>query len=250
MKIYYWNDLINMTCCSSFFSKGCGISIGSFDGLHKGHRLLLKSLKNASDKYSLLSGVFTFYRPLPSIKKNNDYLGDISTLNQRLKLFETLGMDFVIIAEFNDSFAKRTGIEFLELLREKCNLKLLAEGIDFKCGYKGATNIIQIKEYGIEKNIQTLFVDPVFYNDGNEVKRVSSSYIRQLIKQGKFSVVENLLERKFELDFENCSSLIINKSEITQVLPPIGSYKTQNNIEILICEKDIKLSETITYFSF
>lgn len=248
MKILYWNELLNNN--TPYFSKGCGISIGSFDGLHKGHRLLLSSLKQAAQKNNILCGCFTFYRPLPSIKKNNEYSGDISTLSQRLQLFEELGMDFVIIAEFNRDFAKNTGTQFLELLINHCNLKLLAEGVDFRCGYKGATGVSEIKEFCTKNNLQAIFVEPVFYQDGDVTQRVSSSNIRALIQKGCFSLVKDLLQRNYQLDLSAFKNNEIQKSDIIQVLPFSGIYKNEKDVTLKIDENSLKLSSYVTNFCF
>ena len=213
----------------AFFEGGTGLSVGSFDGLHKGHRILLKSLVDGCKKKSLKSGVVSFLRPLPSIKHSGDYKGDVSTLNQRLQLFEELGIDFVILVDFDDSFSSMMGADFLGILHNACNMELLAEGIDFRCGYKGATDTQAIKYWGQKNKVECIFVDPVFYREGtDEEERISSSYIRQMIQKGFFATVEELLERPFEIDLS-----VLNKGEsagqkIVQVLPPDGIYHTKS----------------------
>ena len=223
MKIFYWNDLINKKGDEFFLSK-TGISIGSFDGLHKGHRVLLNSLVENCKKNQFKSGVVSFLRPLPSIKHSGDYSGDISTLSQRLALFETLGIDFVILVDFDNSFASLKGVDFFDLLVKYCNLSLLAEGVDFRCGYKGATDVSAIKYWANQNNVQCVFVNPVFYMEGtDEEERVSSSFIRQMIQKGFFTTVCNLLQRPFELDLET-----INQTGNTQVLPHDGIYSVKD----------------------
>ncbi len=104
MIVYKWNNLDDFSQ-SLFFSKGTAISIGSFDGLHLGHRFLLNKLVEESNNQGLSSGVITFTRPLPALKHSDDYAGDISTLEERLKLIEELGLDFAIVVDFTPDFA-------------------------------------------------------------------------------------------------------------------------------------------------
>lgn len=253
MKILYWNDLINNTSAAPFFEKGCGISIGSFDGLHKGHRLLLSSLISSCNSKKLLKGVFTFPRPLPSIKYSKEYPGDLSTLKQRLHFFQEMGLDFVIIADFDENFAIKKGTDFLGDLCKICNMKLLAEGIDFRCGYKGATDVQAIKYFAEQNDLDTVFVDPVYYNNGSEVERVSSSFIRERIKSGFLSTVEELLERPYELDISDFNSKEIDINSLIQVLPPQKVYhcnKKEKEIRIEINENHILLSDLCSKLQF
>ncbi len=237
MKIFTWNDILetlNTGADISYFENGTGISTGSFDGLHKGHRLLLNTLVSQCRKNDLIPGVVTFTRPLPGIKHAGDYQGDLSTLNQRISILENLGIEFVIIVNFDDSFASLLGVDYLNLLANVCNMKLLAEGVDFRCGYKGAVDASAIKLYGQNTGIKTIFVDPVFYQaTENQDERVSSSCIRKMVARGFFSTAEDLLERKYEIelfseDYKGGDKKVISKSDVVQVLPPVGLYHCKN----------------------
>lgn len=225
MKTFTWNDIqnfLNSGKTDPFFAQGTGISVGSFDGLHKGHRTLLSALMSNCKVNNLLSGVLTFTRPLPSIKHNNDYSGDVSTLDQRLHLFEQLGLDFAIVVDFTQDFAAMSGSDFFTVLIKACNMKLLAEGVDFRCGYKGSTDAQAIRYFAEKNNLKVVFVNPVYYKEGTaEEERVSSSYIRKMIQKGFFSTVEELLERKYQLDLPGTETTIL-KAQISQVLPPPG----------------------------
>ena len=229
MKLYTWNDILSILNGDSGedFLGGAktGISTGCFDGLHKGHRKLLSELISSCRAGGLSAGVVTFSRPLPGIKHSGDYKGDLTTLNQRLALFEELGLDFVIIVDFDDSFASMMGADYLNILLNVCNMELLAEGIDFRCGYKGATDAQAIRYWAEKNKVQTVFVDPVYFHEGTEdEERISSSYIRTMLSKGFFTTAAELLERPYELDIAS----LRRDPQCKQLLPPDGLYRTEN----------------------
>ena len=229
MKLYTWNDILSILNGDSAgeFLDGAktGISTGSFDGLHKGHRKLLSELTSACREKGLKAGLVTFSRPLPGIKHSGDYLGDLTTLNQRLSLFESLGIDFVIIVDFDDSFASMMGADYLNILLNVCNMQLIAEGIDFRCGFKGATDAQAIRYWAEQNKVESLFVDPVYFHEGSdEEERISSSYIRTMLSKGFFTTARELLERPYELDIAS----LRRDSQTIQLLPPDGLYRTEN----------------------
>lgn len=266
MKIFTWTDILESLNSGKeiiFFDKGTGISTGSFDGFHQGHRVLIKSLVEACKKDSLIPGLVTFLRPLPSLKHSNDYQGDLSTLNQRIQIMEELGVQFVIIVDFDDSFASMLGADYLNLLVNVCNMKLIAEGIDFRCGYKGATDSQAIRYFAETNNLKSIFVDPIYYRQGtDEEERVSSSYIRQMVTKGFFATVQELLERAYELDLTQVESdsasksgeLLLNKSKLIQVLPPEGIYHCKNqddeDVRVEISGDQIKLNNKAEILKF
>lgn len=266
MKIFTWTDILESLNSGKeiiFFDKGTGISTGSFDGFHQGHRVLIKSLVEACKKDSLIPGLVTFLRPLPSLKHSNDYQGDLSTLNQRIQIMEELGVQFVIIVDFDDSFASMLGADYLNLLVNVCNMKLIAEGIDFRCGYKGATDSQAIRYFAETNNLKSIFVDPIYYRQGtDEEERVSSSYIRQMVTKGFFATVQELLERAYELDLTQVESdsasksgeLLLNKNKLIQVLPPEGIYHCKNqddeDVRVEISGDQIKLNKKAEILKF
>ena len=250
MKIYTWNDILAILNGDSNenFPK-TGISVGSFDGLHKGHRKLIGELIAAGRARGLSCGVVTFSRPLPGIKHSEDYMGDLSTLNQRLRLFEELGLDFAIIVDFDDSFASMMGTDFLSILLNVCNMELLAEGIDFRCGFKGATDAQAIRYWAEKNGVETVFVDPVYFREGtDEEERISSSYIRTIIQKGFFTTANELLERPYEIDIAQLRRAASENPPPlpgSQLLPPDGLYRTENEKHELVrlTIKDGKITE-------
>ena len=215
MQIFSWNDILtslNTGKENPFFSEGCGICVGSFDGLHKGHQFLLKKMIDSCKKNELKAGAVTFTRPLPAIKHPEDYKGDICTLNQRISRLEKIGLDFIILVDFDETFASMLGSDFFAILVNVCNLKLVAEGCDFRCGYKGAMDVQALKYFCEKNEINSIFINPVYYDSENAkiytpddavyseiisnpsetIQRVSSSHIRELL-QKNFRTTADLL---------------------------------------------------------
>ena len=223
MQVFSWND----SDFPQLSGKETAVTIGSFDGLHKGHRVLIDTLTKICTEKHYVSVVITFTRPLPAIKHAGDYAGDISTLPQRLALFESLGIDSVILVDFTEKFAAVPGTAFLSSLVQRINMKCIVEGFDFHCGYKGKTERKGIEAWAQDEHVETHFVPPVYYNasDG-KTERVSSSFIRHMILEGNFAAAAELLQRPFELDLDEMRRKLAEGSSFTQLLPPDGSYRT------------------------
>lgn len=224
MQVLSWND----SDFPQFSDKETAVTIGSFDGLHKGHRVLIDTLTKICAEKHYVSVVITFTRPLPAIKHAGDYAGDISTLPQRLALFESLGIDSVILVDFTEKFAAVPGTAFLSSLVQRINMKCLVEGFDFHCGYKGKTERKAIEAWAQDVHVETHFVPPVYckVKDG-KTARISSSFIRQMILEGNFDAAAELLQRPFELDIDEMRRAAATNSAFTQLLPPDGSYRAQ-----------------------
>ena len=233
MKTFSWNDIKNSDG-QTLFPEGTGISVGCFDGIHLGHRTLLKVLVDECAVRKLTPLIITFSKPLPGIKHTQDYMGDLCTLNHRLELFDQLGINNVVIVDFDDDFAHIPGTEFLLMLKKCCNMRFIDEGIDFRCGYKGATDNQAIRYFCQQNDVGLQFVNPVYFREGtDEEERVSSSFIRQMIQKGFFSTVNELLARPYELRLERDitggkENLTFNRKNITQVLPTAGIYHCKN----------------------
>ncbi|MBP5603342.1 MAG: FAD synthetase family protein [Treponema sp.] len=222
MQVLPWND----SNFPQFLGKETAVTIGSFDGLHKGHRMLVDTLTRISAEKHYVPAVITFTRPLPAIKHAGDYAGDISSLPQRLALFEQLGIESVILVDFTEQFAALSGEDFLSRLVECMNMKCLVEGFDFHCGYKGRTQRKDIEAWADTAHIETHFVPPVYYktSDG-KTERISSSFIRQMVLAGNFSAAAELLQRPYELDLAEIRRAAASGLPVLQLLPPDGSYR-------------------------
>lgn len=188
MKIITWAELLNEKE-QIFFEKETTVSVGSFDGPHKGHFAIFNKILEFSCKNGTLSGLVTFEKPVSSIKQGSSYKGDISTLEERLGIFKKVGFDFVLVIHFDEKFKQIEGKDFFRILKEKLNLKCIVEGEDFRCGHNGSFAKAQIQAFCAENNISSFFVELV-KQDG---KRISSTMIRELLAEKNIDKAERLL---------------------------------------------------------
>lgn len=166
------------------------VVIGKFDGEHRGHRKLFRTLKDEANKRGLKTVVFSF-RTLPSNIVRNKNTTQIFTNAERRKKLEELGIDYYIEYPFDMNIAKLTGEEFLtNILIEKLGMAEIVAGDDAAFGYKKSGNIELLnrlsKTLGYDVKIITKEKDD-FQND------ISSTLIRQKLDEGDMEEANKLL---------------------------------------------------------
>ena len=166
------------------------VVIGKFDGEHRGHRKLFRTLKDEANKKGLKTVVFSF-RTLPSNIVRNKNTTQIFTNAERRKKLEELGIDYYIEYPFDMNIAKLTGEEFLtNILIEKLGMAGIVAGDDAAFGYKKSGNIELLnrlsKTLGYDVKIITKEKDD-FQND------ISSTLIRQKLDEGDMEEANKLL---------------------------------------------------------
>ena len=234
MKVFSWDDIDNLHefCLSQ--KKKSALTVGGFDGPHRGHKKLFDSVLS---KKGMLHGVVTFDFTDEYIKHKRDFLGELSTPRQKLEAFESLGFDFCLMIDFSSNFSRIKGIDFLKMLGKSCSMQFLAIGTDFRCGYNLDTGVAEISSYSKQVGLELAICDSVLFNG----KRVSSSDIRQCIKNADFSTVDKLLVFPFYLDVSeirwldssfNQGEKIAHRNSF-QVLPKNGAY----NVKVFCSDK-------------
>ena len=208
------------------FARGTALTVGNFDGPHIGHDSLFALVRAEAKKDDLTPGVVAFKQSLGAFKSEGFYEGDLSTLAQRLSVIEARGMAFAILIDFSDKFGKMEGRSFLSMLVRGCGMKFIAEGWDFRCGYRGAYGMKEIRAFSLERGIVSEFPEPTLY----EGERVSSSLIRMRVFKGDIRSAEAMLGRKYALDCsasvwkEDGCALTAERSAFVQVVPERGTY--------------------------
>lgn len=213
------------------------VTIGTFDGLHRGHQELLKHLVSISQAKGIQSVVVTF-DPHPRQVLSNDDIPLIQSLDQKLSILENLKIDKVLIIPFDIEFSKISAEEFLEnIIMKKMNPVHLIVGFDHHFGKDRKGSPSYIKKYGSEHNIDVDIIEAV----SDEGNKISSSGIRDLIKNGYvrrasfelgavFGFTATVVEGKGRghlLDYPTANIVPIDKN---QLLPKPGVYFTRGRV--------------------
>lgn len=174
-----------------------GLTIGNFDGVHIGHRELLKKIKSECQAKNLLFVVVTFVPHPQKILQPEKERFLISSYEQRRILLERLGVDVLVEMNFTRDFSTLKAEEFVsQYLLSYPNLKDFYLGYDFAFGAnkEGGHDLVNsiCHPKGVEVEIQ-----PKYEFHG---KVVSSSMIRERLLSGKIDEVENILQRPFHLE--------------------------------------------------
>ena len=170
------------------------IALGTFDGLHLGHTDVINTAKDYAERNGLKLAVFTFSNhPLALIRPDLVPVRIISA-EEKIKLLESFGVDYLINIPFTEDFAALSPDEFLERLAY-FNYRCLVVGENFTYGFLGSGKTETLERSG-RKNGFDVIVRPLVKMNGNVV---SSTGIRNLIQAGHIEYANRMLGRAYVL---------------------------------------------------
>ena len=177
----------------------CAVAIGNFDGIHLGHRALLSQMVEGARALSLIPSVLTFYPHPVEVLNPQKKLEQLSTTTEKLDLIEQLGVKSVCIAKFDHTLAELSPEDFFEkYLVNGLKAKAVFVGFNFKFGKNRIGDTALLKKLCEEKMMSLTVVEPVSVVEtlpGILKTRVSSSFIREKLIQGKIEEATLLLGR-------------------------------------------------------
>jgi riboflavin kinase/FMN adenylyltransferase len=172
------------------------LTIGVFDGVHAGHRYLLKKLRQRADENNLLSGVVTFNPHPQSVLHSHNQLPWLTNLEDRVGALQELGVNIIAVLTFTPRVAQLSAREFISLVKKHLSMRGIMVGPDFALGQNREGNINLLRTLGGEMEFTVEVVSPFIIN--GEV--VSSTLIRQALGQGDMRKVAKLMGRYFYLE--------------------------------------------------
>ncbi len=171
------------------------ITIGTFDGVHLGHRQITDSLKAAAASAGGESVIITFHPHPAVLLRSLPMPFYLSTPSEKESIFHQLGADFVLDLEFSRSMANMEPDEFMDLLLNQYQIIQLWLGSDFTLGKNRAGNLTVLSEIGKQKGYS--IIECPFLN--NDQGKVSSSQIREWVISGLFPPTTRALNRYYSL---------------------------------------------------
>ncbi|HET6559517.1 MAG TPA: bifunctional riboflavin kinase/FAD synthetase [Prolixibacteraceae bacterium] len=189
MKIY--RDL------SSFKAQNPVLTIGTFDGVHLGHRKIIDELCNRAKALSGESVIFTFDpHPRKIVAPGENNLRLLTTLEEKIALLEQSGIDHLIIYPFTKEFSQLTYEEFVEsVLVSQIHVKFLVVGYDHKFGKDRKGDFEFLKNCASRFDFRIEKMDVLLMNQAH----ISSTKIREAIQHGDFDTANAFLGYPFTL---------------------------------------------------
>lgn len=173
------------------------LTIGTFDGVHLGHRKIIERLNNLAEKIGGESVIFTFDpHPRKVVAPNETNLRILTTLDEKIELFEKSGIDHLIIYPFTPEFAQLSYEMFVEqILVGQIHTKYLVVGYDHKFGKNRQGGFEFLKKCADRLEFQIEKLDVLLMNESN----ISSTKIREAIQKGDFETANAFLGYIFPL---------------------------------------------------
>jgi riboflavin kinase/FMN adenylyltransferase len=167
------------------------LTIGSFDGIHRGHQHLIAQVIARAKEIGAASALVTLHPHPKVVLHSTSRLQYISTLEERLDLLATLGLDYTVVFPFSLETSQIRAREFVQMLLDHLQMKEIVCGKDFALGYKREGTVEFLRALGVEKNFSVHVVEPKVF-DG---EIISSTRIRQLVAAGDLDAATRLLGR-------------------------------------------------------
>ncbi len=225
MKVY--NELKN------FKAKTPVVTIGTFDGVHLGHRKVLRKLIDIAEEKGGESVLFTFYpHPRLIINPEEKNLRLLTTLKEKITLLEYIGIDHIIVYPFTKEFSELPYNQFVkEVLVDRIEASHLVVGYDHKFGKNREGGFEYLTECARQYNFEISKLDALLVNEMN----VSSTKIRNAIEAGDFTTANQYLGYEFALHGKviegkklgrkiGFPTANVETSDVHKIIPGYGVY--------------------------
>jgi riboflavin kinase/FMN adenylyltransferase len=167
------------------------LTIGSFDGVHRGHQHLISQVLRQARETDLLAGLITFYPHPAAVLTPHNAPSYLTTPGEKIALLEKSGLDLVVILPFNQRVAHTPARDFMIVVKQQLRLKELWIGSGFTLGQDREGSLLVLEALGREMGFCVTPVEPLVWDD----EIISSSRIRNHLSAGQVRQAASLLGR-------------------------------------------------------
>lgn len=215
------------------------VTIGTFDGVHMGHKTILKRLTQTAKQEQLDSAVLTFFPHPRMVLQQDNSIKLINTIEERTQLLQKTGLDNLIIHPFTKEFSRLTALEYVrDILVNRLKAKKIIIGYDHHFGRNRTADINDLKEFG---SIYDFDVEEISAQEIDDVA-VSSTKIRTALNSGDIETANNYLGYEFMISGEivegkaigrtiNYPTANLELSETYKLIPKNGVYIVKSIID-------------------
>lgn len=172
------------------------LTIGNFDGVHKGHLELFRKTRERARAIKGQSAVMTFEPHPVRVMKPGNGPPLITPTQQKLELIGQAGIDVIFCLPFTREFASVSAQDFVEkILLDRIGIREIVVGYDYTFGYERRGDIRLLREMGAKLGFTVHVVPPVYIDD----RLVSSTSVRKLVQEGRLSEAETFLGRHYQI---------------------------------------------------
>ena len=178
------------------------ITIGFYDGVHRGHRQVITEVRDMARDRGLASAVVTFDRHPAQIVRPESAPPLLTDLEQKLELLATTGVDYCLVVPFDHDRSKETADEFVDEVITGCmQAQVVVVGEDFHFGHQRQGNVALLERRGSDLGFEVVGLGLVGLNgqQARDHEQVSSSAIRRALARGDLDVANRMLSRPYEV---------------------------------------------------
>lgn len=181
---------------ADLLKNGCVVTIGNFDGAHRGHQVLLEQTRQIARARAIPSVAITFDPHPLQVLAAQQAPALLSTVSQRIQLLAQCGVDAVLVVPFSAEMARWAPQRFIdEVLVGRLNAQAVCVGQDFRFGCQASGSVDTLRECG---SFQQVCAVPLA--DDEQASRLSASRARRLISDGEVERAAAVLGRPFQLE--------------------------------------------------
>lgn len=171
---------------SERFTPGA-VALGTFDGMHLGHLVVIDRTVAEARARGLAARVFTFYENPRSVFSTAPL--SLMTAEEKEAAMRARGIDEVIFVHFTSEFAAMSPEDFLRMLVDEYGARVLVAGEDYTFGSRAAGNTRLLREMSVPLGYEAIVVPLVTVSEGGKRVKISSSAIREAIRENRKDLV-------------------------------------------------------------